>query len=298
MRPFSFRNPACLVAALTVVSTATICAAADPFQISDPQYKLIPLVRHSSPHNAPHIRDAFGNSTNWAGFAAESNLSDPDLGVVTAIAGTWTIPATTGGLKPQSYAYSSAWVGIDGFEDAQLTALFSTLPAAQQKQLILATQTVEQIGTEQDWTGHASSYYAWFEFYPNYAYEIQGFPVKPGDSITGAVTYLGQNRWQSKLTNNTRNLTVTVTATFTADRYSAEWIMEAPSSSTAVLPLAAFGTINFTNCAATIGGKTVTIGAAANEGIDMVNAAGTALRAQTSALNAAGSGFSVAWLSD
>ena len=110
------------------------------------------------------------------------------------------MPTVTGGTSTKTAAYAATWVGIDGFEDAQLQALFSGLTAQQQKQMILATETVEQIGTEQDWTGKTTDYYAWFEFYPNYSYEIVGFTVKPGDSISGSVTYLGSNKWSSKLT--------------------------------------------------------------------------------------------------
>ena len=288
----------CLLGVLSSALAAPGVAGAPQFQVSGSQFRLVPIARGAPKSNAPQLRDGVGYSTNWAGYAAESNLSEPTLGAITAVTGTWIVPAASGGANSRTAAYSSAWVGIDGYEDAQLSALFSGLSPQQQKQMLLATQTVEQIGTEQDWTGKAASYYAWFEFYPNYAYEIEGFTVKPGDSITGSVSYLGANKWATRLTNNTRNLAVTVTATFSADRYSAEWIVEAPSGASGPLPLADFGSVQLSGCTATINGKTVPIGAASWESLDMVNSADTALTAETSPLNAAGNAFSVQWLAE
>ncbi len=280
-----------------IAGCAAAHAASPQFEVSDPQYRIVPIVRASAQHRGPHLRDASGSSTNWAGYAAESSLSTPTLGAVTAVSGTWTVPKIAPGATGTA-EYSAAWVGIDGFEDAQLQALFSKYPAAERSELILATQTVEQIGTEHDWTGQGTDYYAWFEFYPNYAYEIEGFPVAPAETITGSVTYLGNNRWQCVLTNTTRRVSVAVTATFAADRYSAEWIVEAPSLGTEILPLADFGQLLFSGCAATINGKTEPLRGTASESLNMVTTAGTAVRAATSSLNPAGNGFVVKWLAN
>ena len=122
--------------------------------------------------------------------------------------------------------------------------------------------------------------------------------MKPGDSITASVSYLGASKWATRLTNATRGLAVTVTATFSADRYSAEWIVEAPSGASGPLPLADFGAVQLSGCTATINGQTVPIGSASWESLDMVNRTDTALTAETSPLNAAGSSFSVQWLAE
>src|SRR5437870_4998940 len=61
-------------------------------------------------------------STNWSGYAAETNLTAPAANAVTAVSGSWVVPQVTG----SSTGYSSVWVGIDGYSSA----------------------TVEQIGTE------------------------------------------------------------------------------------------------------------------------------------------------------
>jgi hypothetical protein len=287
----------CLAGAFCSTGLTVATATSNQFQVYPSRYKLVQIAHPAKIRHAPQIRDAYGNSTNWAGYAAETNLSTPTLGSVTYAYGGWTVPKVTGVVGGEA-AYSSAWVGIDGFEDAQLEALFSGLPPAEQVAMIDATETVEQIGTEQDWTGTGASYYAWFEFFPNDAYEIEGFTVKPGDGIAASVTYLGSNQWQCKLENFTRKETVTITATFTADRYSAEWIIEAPSDEAGVLPLADFGSISFGSCAATLNGKYLTISKTSWEALDMVEYDSTVLKASTSSLNAAGGGFSVKWLSN
>lgn len=276
------------------LSAAPAAPAQPQFQVFPSKYKLVPVMRHSSVRRSPQLLDAYGNSTNWSGYAAETNLSAPTLGAVTYVYGGWTVPKVTG-VQGSEYQYSSTWVGIDGLFDSQLQALFAGYPPAQQQQFILATQTVEQLGTEQDWTGSAPSYYAWFEFYPNYAWELENFTVKAGDGIAASVTYTGSNQWTLKITNFTRKETATITGTFTADRYSAEWIQEAPSSGTGILPLADFGTVKFTSCAATLNGKYQVIGKTSWEAIDMVSATGSYLTATTSALNSAGNAFSVKW---
>ena len=117
---------------------------------------------------APHVHLRDGTSLNWSGYAAETNLSKPASGAVSNVVGSWTVPGVQAST-PSKDTYSSAWVGIDGYSD----------------------NTVEQIGTEQDWTASGKSYYAWFEMYPNYAYEIVGFPVDQGDMISAQVEYLG-----------------------------------------------------------------------------------------------------------
>lgn len=192
------------------------------------------------------------------------------------VEGTWTVPKVTGnGGKP---AYSSAWVGIDGYTDG----------------------TVEQIGTEQDWSGKKQQNYAWFEMYPGGAYMIQGFPVNPGDSISARVAYQASGVFQLTIINNTRNVSVLVptsyTTTTTAAQSSAEWIMEAPSSVGGILPLANFGTVKFSDCYA-IGssGALNSIQGWPNDPMTMVDPKGG--KAVPSGLSSGGTAFSVSYSS-
>jgi len=219
-----------------------------------------------------HVRNANGSSTNWSGYVAESKLSAPAVGSVSDVKGTWIVPKTTG--VGSTAAYSAAWVGIDGFSDG----------------------TVEQIGTDADWTRRGASYYAWLEIFPQGSYQIVGFPVAPGDTISAEVRYAGNSEFALVLTNVTRRTRFSTTMRVaSAKRESAEWIIEAPSSNT-VLPLADFNRINFSGCTASISGRTGAINDPLwqNGLINMETVAGVK-KDQTSALSANGESFSVTW---
>ena len=169
-----------------------------------------------------------GVSVNWCGYAAI-----PPVGTVSAVSGVWIVPTLS---SSTINTYSSAWVGMDGYSNG----------------------TVEQIGTGHDWVNGAQDNYAWFEMFPNSMQEIIGFPVNNSDLIGAIVQYMGNNVFQLSLFNYTANVFTTIptalTTSSTAQRTSAEWIAEAPSSSQGVLPLAHFGNILFGNCATVING--------------------------------------------
>ena len=97
----------------------------------------------------------FSSSQNWSGYAVETSLTAPQKYAVTSVAGRWTIPTVTASTSAETF--SSIWVGIDGYSDG----------------------TVEQLGTEQDWTSSGQQNYVWFEMYPHGAFEIVGFPIAP-----------------------------------------------------------------------------------------------------------------------
>jgi hypothetical protein len=108
------------------------------------------------------------------------------------------------------------------------------------------------------------------------------------------------------ITNLTQNLGYVVPMRFTrlksAQRSSAEWIVEAPYSG-GVLPLADFGTGSFSNCRATLDGITGPIDNAPAWQYDDITmeTANRTIKAQPSALADSGKGasrtssFSVAW---
>lgn len=176
-------------------------------------------------------------STNWGGFVGVSNLSNPARNSVNYVAGSWIVPTVT----RTSNAYSAYWVGIDGY----------------------TSPTVEQIGTAHDMINGEQQHYAWFEMYPRSSYEIVGFPVNPGDVISGSVTYVRNGIFRLTLLNNTRNVAFTVPTSYTkllaAKRSSAEWIVEAPFLGS-ILPLSNFGTAYLWGCRATINGVSAQIG--------------------------------------
>jgi hypothetical protein len=170
---------------------------------------------------------------NWAGYAVPletSGVSD----TFDAVEGNWKIPTVKGA---KTAAYSSTWVGLDGYDDG----------------------TVEQVGTEQDWTGSVQANYAWFEMYPEAGYEIVGFPVDVGDLLSAEVKYLGpievsnvvESVFQITIKNTTKKVSFTVPTSYTtvetAARASAEWVTEAPWDEE-ILPLAEFSSILYYNC--------------------------------------------------
>ena len=163
-------------------------------------------------------------STNWSGYAVSANR-----GSVTSVVGSWVVPTVSG----TGTAYSSTWVGIDGF----------------------SSSTVEQIGTDSDVYNGVPQYYAWFEMYPNPSYTLS-LAIHPGDTITASVSY-ANSRFTLQIADTTDGQSASLNRYAShAQRSSAEWIEEAPSSYYGPLPLANFGSVTFSGARATIGGTT------------------------------------------
>lgn len=226
-------------------------------------------------------------STNWSGYAAAPISSSPQPGSVTDVSANWTVPTVTGSHKQT--AYSAVWVGIDGY-----------LPSS---------QTVEQVGTAQDIINGRASYYAWWEMWSSVdnmpEQQITSMTIQPGDSISASVEYITSgpsagdfalaiidnshpNDLEGGYVNPVGNQSPLPTET------SAEWIVEAPSGSGGILPLANFGSVTFTNAQATINGVTGPINDPSwkYQAIDMINNSGTLL-ATTSTLQSNGTSFVV-----
>lgn len=260
----------------------------DTARVSSASYGLKPIPFSAVHHHqsaAPRLRLWESTSGNWSGYGVPlegSNTSD----TFSDVKGTWIVPNVTG--SGRTTTYSSVWVGIDGYTSG----------------------TVEQIGTEQDWSSGKQRNYVWFEMYPAGSYQITGFPINPGDSISAEVVYLGQQTvqtgigrhkgtalesvFQLTITNNTQNASYTVPTSYTmtssAERSSAEWIVEAPSSGK-ILPLANFGTINLSGCYATGLDGTGPINAWIPDPLTMVDPSGG--MATPSLLSPDGTAFSV-----
>lgn len=83
----------------------------------------------------------------------------------------------------------------------------------------------------------------------------------------------------------------------TAKRAPAEWIAEAPTGSSGILPLTDFGSVTFTNATATILGSTHSIGGFNNIALTMWNVSHTQVKAKAGTLQSSGGQFAVAWKS-
>jgi hypothetical protein len=213
-------------------------------------------------------------SYNWSGYALSAGA-----GAVTQVAGNWVVPAVASNVA----GYSSAWVGIDGWSN----------------------NMVEQIGTDSDYVNGQAHYYAWYEMYPAASVTL-GLSISPGDTISASVAVTSPGQFTLSLMNVTtgKSSSVPPQTSSQAQLTSAEWIQEAPSSFAGILPLANFGTINFSGANATVSG---TSGAADNGWsgttlyqVDMITRNGS-LKDRTSALTDSGSpttsSFSVTWTS-
>jgi hypothetical protein len=156
-------------------------------------------------------------SSNWSGYAVTGSK-------YTSVSASWTEPS----VSCSGTAYSSFWVGLDGD----------------------TSNSVEQTGTDADCSGSTPQYYAWYEMYPKYPVNLKG-TVKPGDHLSASVTTDGKGNFVLAITDSTQGWTNTTNAKLRgAALASAEVIAEAPSSRSGVLPLANFGTVNFTSAMA------------------------------------------------
>jgi len=232
--------------------------------------------RQHDPIKIHHRRSATQvDSSNWSGYAVTGAA-----GSVTDAKASWTVPMIQGPC-PSTPQYSSFWVGIDGFTD----------------------NSVEQIGTDSDCQNGVPTYYAWFEFYPHPSFIINSLTISPGDTISAEVKYLGRNQFTVSLTDTTTGHTFSTTTKVNAQRSSAEWIAEAPSSSGGILPLADFGSAYFgvtTLDSATMRGVSGPIGSFGStvQEITMVSQKdATTLKAVPSSLSGDQSSFSVTWYS-
>ena len=154
-------------------------------------------------------------SQNWAGYAATGAA-----GSFTSVSSSWAQPAVSCGGTD---TFAAFWAGLDGD----------------------GTPTVEQTGTEADCDGGTASYQGWYEIFPN-APVFYPDPVQPGDDMSASVVADGNGTFTLTLRDATQGWTqATQQAEPDAQLGSAEVIAEAPSDGT-VLPLADFGTVNFT----------------------------------------------------
>ncbi|KAG4438459.1 hypothetical protein IFR05_006069 [Cadophora sp. M221] len=167
-------------------------------------------------------------SSNWAGAVL--------IGTgYTSVTGTFTVPS------PTTAGSGSAWVGIDG--DTCGTAILQT-------------------GV--DWTrsGSKITYDAWYEWYPDYAYDFSGITIAAGDVITVTVTATSKTAGTAIVKNVTTGKSVTHTFSNEASlgslcEYNAEWIVEDFESGGSLVSFANFGTVAFTGASAVKSGTTV-----------------------------------------
>ena len=101
---------------------------------------------------------------------------------------------------------------------------------------------------------------AWYEWYPDYAYDFSGISFSAGDTVTVTVTATSKTGGTATITNKSTGKTVSHTFSGQPSlcEYNAEWIVEAYDEGGDLLPFFAFDTIAFTGASATtVDGTTV-----------------------------------------
>ncbi|RKT09357.1 peptidase A4-like protein [Streptomyces sp. 1114.5] len=197
------------------------------------------------------------NGYNWGGYAATGSG-------FSSVSASWTEPNATCNSTNDLYA---PWVGIDGY----------------------GSSSVEQTGVATDCSSGSPVDQAWYEMYPaSPVYLSQSsYPVSAGDHITASVTYVGSNRYTLKLTDSSRGWTYTTTKSTSAQRTSAEVIIESP---TGAYP--DFGTLTFTS--ATVNGRS--LGSAGPVALDP--SSNGAYEATTGGLGSSGTSFTETFLQE
>jgi Peptidase A4 family len=203
-------------------------------------------------------------STNWSGYA------DTGSGFST-VTGSWTEPTATCSSRTTSLA--AFWVGIDGY----------------------SSSSVEQDGTLVECYRGTAYYYTWWEMYPTNAIQVVGSTLKAGDAISASVVRSGSS-YTLKVTDSTHtanSFTTTQTCSSCANS-SAEWIAEAPSSSSGVEPLTNFHSWTESGATVKAGSTSGVISSFTDDEITMIDSSGLT-KALPGALNSSGNGFGVTW---
>jgi hypothetical protein len=227
VRRLAFSLGLTFLAAFGAQGAGTVAAASPaPPAVTLHTHTPIPVVPAlPGPVESP-IRD-LTQSDNWSGY-------DLTSGGYTAITGCWTVPSVAPTAWP---TYSSTWIGIGGgLGDG-------------------TDQNLIQTGTEQDWSStsglapYSAEYSAWWEILPANAITIP-MTITPGDVMCASITKGPPSEWTISLTDQTTLASFNEQQKFSGAGETAEWIVEAPFSSTRYYTcgpctLANFGHVTF-----------------------------------------------------
>ncbi|KAK3899262.1 peptidase A4 family-domain-containing protein [Staphylotrichum tortipilum] len=233
-----------LPAAAQLSFVASVEHQGQPVDAPDLSFVPIPPLRHrrhsARPHDHHHEegsgasrtpeRDLVSYSSNWCGASQHVNSKADG---VASVYGYFTVPDLTlraGGPAPQ---FAAAWVGIDGAE-CNTTLLQAGV-----------TTVVNSNG------GQSAS--AWWEWYPEAAFTIDGLKVKPGDWMSVNITATSASSGTVVITNAQRGYSVTIAISNGPKlcRVDAEWIVEDFYDATKQVAFASFSDVWFVEAGAT-----------------------------------------------
>jgi len=173
--------------------------------------------------------------SQWSGYIVASDIQNR-YPVVSRISASWTVPE----VKPsENDTFSGVWVGIGGYGE----------------------DTLIQTGTEQEYFGGRSVYYAWYELLPDYLVRIHNLHVRAGDTIAASISLISENgsEWLIEISDVTQGEHFEKVVIYNSSMLSAEWIVERPKVNGVVSTIADFGNVTFTECKATVDGVSGTI---------------------------------------
>jgi hypothetical protein len=211
----------------------------------------------------PAVGVGANTSHNWSGYAATG-------AGYTGVTGTWTVPQPRVSGAP---GVGATWVGIGGVSGHDL--------------IQAGTQDVAAGGGQ-------AQFQTWIEMLPQASQQVP-LAVEPADSVTVSINEQGAGTgvWHISMKNNTSGQTYQTSVNYTSSESSAEWIEEAPSGSSGVLPLDQFNSVSFSAASAMQNGQPVDLTQANAQAITMLNGNNQAL-AVPSGIGSDESSFSVA----
>ncbi|KAF2798610.1 putative aspergillopepsin [Melanomma pulvis-pyrius CBS 109.77] len=188
-----------------------------------PTFKIIQRDETSRPAGRPEAKK--WTTKNWAGAVIAQS-------VFTLIHSNWTVPLPEAGQGDHDVWYSSAYVGLDGYQTNSNDVLAG--------------------GTGHDYykaDGGSSKTYAWYQWYPAYPVELVNFPVNPGNRVWCEVwSYLPQNGQTGAFSIYNSSTGKYASFSFSAPAGvqllgdSAEWVVEGED------PEANFHLVEFDDC--------------------------------------------------
>ncbi|KAH8131203.1 hypothetical protein ACSS6W_008051 [Trichoderma asperelloides] len=175
-------------------------------------------------------------STNWSGAVITSPPSGQTFNAVSASFVVPTPKAPSGGSSRGTYS-ASAWVGIDG--DTYQNSILQT-------------------GVDFTIENGVVSYDAWYEWFPDYAYDFS-IQINEGDTIKASVSASTSTSGVAIIENVTTGKTVTKSLTSSAalGGQNAEWIVEDYEEGSSLVNLANWGSVVFTGATASTKSSTL-----------------------------------------
>jgi hypothetical protein len=228
--------------------------------------RIVPRLEQTNRFHMPQgtIADSSGTSTNWSAVVTSGGAQTYNNSTsFHYIFAEYVVPVATQayGTCTGGWAYSSSWVGIDGY----------------------GSSDVLQAGTASDAYCNrgvrATSYSAWYEWYPYGSVQIGNFAVAPGDDIYIGVwntsSTQGHVYFVNLTTNQAGELTFTAPPGTSLVGNSAEWVVERPYVNGGLSTLTNYISDYFSACTATTwGGTTVEPGSSSVVLVTMLDASG------------------------